>query len=220
MKNITTKSKIICAIIVLLIIIGTIVVILKGFKVDIKNRAVQQIEVNIGKSFETQDIKQITNEVFEKNQVLIQKVEVYEDAVSIISDEITDEQKSNLVQKINEKYSTELKAEDITVKDVPNTDIKDIVKPYIIPIVVSTGIILVYIAVRFYKIGIVKSALKYGIVLVVAQLVLFSLMAITRFPIGRFTLPLVLFVYLLSALGITNNLEKKLKERKLEEETA
>ncbi|MBR3249243.1 MAG: hypothetical protein IKF83_00910 [Clostridia bacterium] len=220
MKNITTKSKIICAIIVLLIIIGTIVVILKGFKVDIKNRAVQQIEVNIGKSFETQDIKQITNEVFEKNQVLIQKVEVYEDAVSIISDEITDEQKSNLVQKINEKYSTELKAEDITVKDVPNTDIKDIVKPYIIPIVVSTGIILVYIAVRFYKIGIVKSALKYGIVLVVAQLVLFSLMAITRFPIGRFTLPLVLFVYLLSALGITNNLEKKLKEKKLEEETA
>ena len=215
MKNITTKSKIICAIIVLLIIIGTIVVILKGFKVDIKNRAVQQIEVNIGKSFETQDIKQITNEVFEKNQVLIQKVELYEDAVRHIANFNFDD-----LQKINEKYSTELKAEDITVKDVPNTDIKDIVKPYIIPIVVSTGIILVYIAVRFYKIGIVKSALKYGIVLVVAQLVLFSLMAITRFPIGRFTLPLVLFVYLLSALGITNNLEKKLKEKKLEEETA
>lgn len=219
MKNITTKSKIICAIIVLLIVVGTVVVILKGFQVDISNRATQKVELNIGKAFDTQDIKQITNEVFGKNQVLIQKIEVYEDAVSIISDEITDEQKSNLVQKINEKYSTELKAEDIAVKDVPNTDIKDIVKPYIIPIVISTVIILLYTAVRFYKIGIVKSVLKYGTVLVIAQLALFALMAITRFPVGRFTLPLVLFVYLLSALWITNNLEKKLKEKKLEEET-
>lgn len=217
MKNITTKCKIILAIIILLIVGGTVVVILKGFNVDLINRATQKVELNLGKTFETKDIKEITNEVFEGKQVIIQKIEVYEDSVAITTDEITDEQKSNLVQKINEKYSTELKAEDITIKDIPNTDIKDIVKPYIVPIIISTVIILLFIAVRFYKIGMLKTVLKYGLILVIVQVVLFAVMAITRFPIGRFTLPVVLFVYLISAMGITNYFEKKLKEKKIEE---
>ena len=217
MKQITAKNKIICALIILLIIIGTVVVILKGFEIDIRNRTTQKIVLNIGKTFETDDIKQMTKEVFENTQVLIQKVEVFEDTVSITANEITDEQKSNMVKKINEKYEIELKDEDIKIEDVPHTSLKDIIKPYIIPLVISTGIILVYTGIRYYKIGMIKSILKFGIILVAAELVLFSLMAIVRFPIGRFTLPLTLFVYLITALGITNNLEKNLEEKKIEE---
>lgn len=217
MKQITAKNKVICAIIILLIIIGTVVVILKGFEVDTRNRASQKIELNIGKTFEIEDIKQMTKEVFENTQALIQKIEVFEDSVSITVNEITDEQKSSMVQKVNEKYETEIKDEDVTIKDVPHTSLKDIVKPYIIPLVISTCIILVYIGIRYYKLGMIKSILKFGIILVVAELALFAVMAIVRFPIGRFTLPLTLFVYLITALGITTNFENKLSEMKLEE---
>ena len=217
MKQITTKSKIICAIILIVIAIGVAMVIVKGFEVDLKNQATQSMELYIEKQFEINDIKQITDEVFGNEKVIIQKVEVYEDSVSIITKEITDEQKNNMVQKVNEKYGTELKTEDITVEDIPHTKLKDIVKPYIVPLVIATSTILVYTAIRYHKIGIIKSIIKVGIILVIAEIVLFSIMAIVRFPVGRFTLPLVLFIYLVTMLGITNNLEKNLKEKKLEE---
>lgn len=217
MKQITTKSKIICSIILIIIAIGVAMVIVKGFEIDLKNQATQSMELYIEKQFEINDIKQITDEVFGNEKVIIQKVEVYQDSVSIIAKEITDEQKNNMVQKVNEKYGTELKAEDITVEDIPHTKLKDIVKPYIVPLVIATSIILVYVAIKYHKIGIIKSIIKVGIILVIAEIVLFSIMAIVRFPVGRFTLPLVLFIYLVTMLGITNNLEKNLKEKKLEE---
>lgn len=218
MKQLITKSKIICAIIILVIAIGVAMVLIKGFEIDLKNQATQTIELYIGKSFEIKDIKQITDEVFGNEKVIIQKVEVYEDSISIIAKEITDEQKNNMVQKVNEKYEAELKAEDITIEDIPHTSLKDIVKPYVTPLVIATAIILVYVGIRYYKVGLIKSILKVGGISVVAQLVLFSVMAISRFPVGRYTLPLVLFVYLVTMLGITTNLERNLKEKKLEED--
>ncbi|MEI3394135.1 MAG: hypothetical protein V8R82_00115 [Clostridia bacterium] len=40
---------------------------------------------------------------------MIQKVEVFEDSVSITAKDITDEQKQSIIDKVNEKYETELK---------------------------------------------------------------------------------------------------------------
>ena len=76
---------------------------------------------------------------------------------------------------------------------------------------------LIYIGIRYYKVGPIKSILKTGIVAVISELFLFAIIALTRIPIGKYTLPLVLFVYLLSMIGITSHLERKLKEKKDEE---
>ena len=217
MKQLSAKSKIIGAIIILIIVIGAAIVGTIGFNFDLRNHSSQMIELYIGKSFEISDIKQITDEVFGNQAVLIQKVEIYEDEVGITTKEITDEQKSNIVEKINEKYETELKADDIDVKSIPHTKLRDTIKPYIIPLVLSTAVVLVYIGIRFYKLGLIKTLLKVGGITVITELVLFALMAITRFPIGRYTLPLVLFVYLITILVITINLENKLKEKILKE---
>lgn len=210
MKQISTKSKILVAIIILVIVIGAAIVGTKGFNFDIRNQASQRIELYIEKPFEVSDIKQITDEVLGKKSVLIQKVEVYEDQISITAKEITDEQKTNIVNKINEKYETELKAEDIDVKNIPHTKLRDIVKPYVLPLLISTIVILIYIGIRFHSIGIIKTILKVGGISVLTELVLVALMAITRFPIGRYTLPLVLFVYLVTILTTTIRLENNL----------
>ena len=217
MKQISAKSKIIVAIIILIIVIGAAVVGTQGFNFDLRNQSSQMVEFKIGKEFEVSDINQITNEVFENQQVLIQKVEIYEDSVAITAKEITDDQKSKLVEKINEKYESELKAEDIDIKNIPHTKLRDIVKPYILPLVISTVIILAYSGIRFSKLGIIKSLFKIGGIEVLSELLLFSIIAISRFPIGRYTLPLVLFVYLVTMLGITLKLEKQLHDKKEEE---
>ena len=43
------------------------------------------------------------------------------------------------------------------------------------------------------------------------------MIAITRIPIGRLTIPMVILVYLLTLFGITTKFEKDLSKKKLEE---
>ena len=95
--------------------------------------------------------------------------------------------------------------------------IRDLVKPYITSFAISTVLILAYIAIRYRKLGFVKTMLKSLLIIVVGQVVLFSLIAITRIPVGRLTIPMVLVVYVCTLLGITKCLEKKLKLKKEEE---
>ena len=95
--------------------------------------------------------------------------------------------------------------------------IRDLVKPYVTSFAISTVLILVYIAIRYRKLGFVKTMLKSLLIIVIAQAILFSVIAITRIPVGRLTIPMVLIVYVCTLLGITNYLEKKLKLKKEEE---
>lgn len=220
MKNLTSKSKIIYGIIILLIIIATIVVIKKGFNFSLKYQASQMIEIYIGEDINVSEIKEITDEVFGDEPVILQKVELFNDMIAITSSEITEEQIEEIISKINEKYSLELEADDITIEEIPHTRLSDILKPYVIPFIISTLLILVYIGIRYRQLGSIKVILQTGMIAVVAQLVAFSIMAITRMPIGEYTISIVLFIYVMSMLGITSRFEKKLTEsEKIEEDT-
>lgn len=218
MKNMDQKTKIVALLIVIIVIVGLIVALTAGFNFDLKYQETKKIQLYLEKDFEISDIKQITDEVLSNEKVVIQKVEVYEDTVIITAKEITDEQKSDLINKINEKYELELKADDIDIVTVPHTRGRDLIKPYVTPFLIATVIILVYMVVRYYKLGILKTLIKTGLIVVLAQAVLISVMAIARIPIGRVTIPLVLVVYVLSLLGTTTCLEKALSEKKKEEE--
>lgn len=218
MKEIIEKNKVLISIIAIIVVVGIIMTAVMGFNFDLKYQQAKKVELHINKEFAISDIKQITNEVLGNNGVIIQKVEMFEDTASIIAKEITDEQKSNLITKINEKYGTEISAENTEIITVPHTRGRDIVKPYIIPFLISTVIIIVYMAIRYYKLNFIKVVLETIGVLVVAQILLFSVMAITRIPIGRLTIPLMILVYVLSLLGITNKCEKDLATKKAEQE--
>ncbi len=217
-QKMTKKTKIIIAIIAVVIIAGIIVTLTAGLNFDLRYQESKSIQLYLETDFNISDIKQITDEVMPGEKVIIQKVEVYEDTVNITAKDITDEQKQGLIDKVNEKYGTELSADSIEVESIPNTRGRDIIKPYIVPFAIATLIILLYMAVRYRKLGVVKTLVKTVVISVVAQATLLNVMAITRIPIGIVTIPLVITVYLLTLVGLTTYFEQQLEKNKKKEE--
>ena len=217
MKQSNKSNKIKILIIMLIIIIGIIMIAIKGFNFDLKYKNTQSIELHLQTQFNISDIKNITNEVLGKQKVMIQKVEVYEESVLITSMSISDEQKNDIITKINEKYGLELKAEDTTIENVTHTRGRDIIKPYMVQFIIATSVTLVYMGIRYYKLNAIKSIARTLGTLMIAQIVLFSIIAITRIPIGRLTIPMVIIVYLTTLYIMASKLEQELKEKKIQE---
>ncbi len=207
-----SKNKVIILISIVVIIAGIVMAVVKGFNFDLKYQDTKRIELNIGKQFERNDIKAIAKETLGDQPVVIQKIEIYEDAVSVLAKDISEEQRTNFVTKVNEKYGLELNAEQTEIITVPHTHLRDLINPYIIPFIIATVIILVYIAARYHKLKILKTIAKTAFIVIFAQLLLFSIISITRIPVGRLTIPMVLTVYMLSLVYCTNKYEKELKE--------
>lgn len=206
-----TITKISVVLITIILVAGAAMMFIKGLAFDLQYQDNQKIEVNLEKEFDKKDIKEIAKEVFENQPVMIQAIEVYKDTVSITTTEITEEQKNNFVSKINEKYQLELKAEDVEIENVPHVRGRDIIKPYIVPFIISTVIILIYLLIRYYKLNSMEILVQAIGTIGLAQLVLLALMAITRMPIGRFTIPTVILVYMLSLYACTSKFEKDLE---------
>ena len=212
-----TKNKVLILVGIIIIIIGIVITVTKGFNFDLRYEGGKRIELNLQKTFESSDIKQIAKEVIGQD-VVIQKVEIYEDAVSILSKDITEDQKNQIVTKINEKYGTEINAENTEIITVPHTHLRDLAQPYIIPFAIATVVILIYIGIRYYKLNIIKTIAKTIGIVIIWQVILYSIMAITRIPIGRLTIPLTLTIYMLSFVYCTTKFEKDLKQQKQSEE--
>ncbi len=217
MKQFIKSKQLKIILIILVILAGIVMIAVKGFNFDLKYQDTQRVELYLQTEFNNADIKQITNEVFGNQKVMIQKVEVFEDSVSITTTSISDEQKNNLITKINEKYGTELTAEDTQVENIAHTRGRDLIKPYILPFAIAVIATLVYLGIRYYKLNTAKVLAKSIGILLLTQILLFSVIAITRIPIGRLTIPMVLLVYLVTLFVMTNRFEKNLKNKEIEE---
>ena len=210
------STKILVILIALILIVGAIMIGVKGLAFELKYQNGKQVEIDLGKEFDIKDMQSITNEVFGKQAVLIEQIEVYKDAANIITTDITEEQKADLVTKINEKYGTELSADNITIEEHSKIRGRDLINPYIAPFTIATAIILVYFMIRYYKLNSLKVLLKSAGIIVLAQLVLLGIMAITRMQIGELTIPFVLVVYVLSMLIVTKKFDDDLEKIKVE----
>lgn len=210
------STKIIIALIAIILIAGTIMICTKGLVFGLNYEDSKKVEINLGKQFEEKDIKEITNDVFGKQPVLIQAIEVYKDAVSITTTEISDEQKANLITKLNEKYGTDISTDDITIEANAHIRGRNIVKPYIVSFAIATVIVLVYLSIRYYKLNSLKVLAKSIGIMLLAQLILLAIIAIARIPIGVLTMPVVLLIYVLSTYVCTTKFDKDL-DKKLQE---
>lgn len=168
----------------LLILAGIVVVLFRGFNVDFLLEQHEVIEFVIGKDFELADVYDICKEVFGNKKVVLKKIEVFNDSVSINVSSITNEEKENLIDKLNEKYGTTKDVSDVEVKTIAKVRIRDWVKPYIKPIMVSGIIILAYIAIRFREENFVKLISKIIGIMVITILALLSIFAICRVPMS------------------------------------
>ena len=147
------NKKIIYGILALIVLVGAVLVVTIGLKLDMKNDANTKIYVYIGKEFDNNDIEQIAKETFETDTAIVQKVEIYNEmALITIKEQNTEninEKIESLNSKINEKYGLENKTEDIVIKNETKINMYSVIKPYILPMLISLIVILVYSSIIY-----------------------------------------------------------------------
>ncbi|MBR1654253.1 MAG: hypothetical protein IJ690_04815 [Clostridia bacterium] len=191
------------------ILIGIIVIAAFGFNVDYTYKHHSLIDINIGKEFNVSDIKAITDEVFGKEKVEIHKAGTYSDKVVIKVKSVSDEQKVNLNNKINEKYGIKNEVDDVQVNKISSFKLRDVAKSYAIPLAITTVLILIYMAVRYRKIGAKKVVLQTLLFTVLAELLYGALIAIVRYPVNRLVLPGAVVIYVAIITVLTAMFEKQ-----------
>lgn len=199
---------IVIAIEALVILAGIVIINIMGFNKELRFSQSERIDVYIENEADKAKVKSIVNEVLGNQNNMVQTVEIYQDMVTIRAKEITDDQKNDIVNKLKENYEFEQTAEDTTIKTVPATKIVDMYKKYIVPFVVSGALVLIYMAIRYYKKGIWKVLARTICMPVLAELFLLAVIAITRIPVGRFTPVLVIAMYIASITGVVIENEK------------
>lgn len=210
------KKKILIAVMTCIIIVGFAMIGFVGLNFDINYTANKEIDIYLGTQFEISDIRGLVKEVIGNETTVIQKVELYEEIVSIKVKEISDEQIEQLLTKINGKYNLEIKKDDITITNNPNLRGRDLVKPYILPIAISVVLVLVYAGIKFYRVNSIEVISKLIGLNIIAQLFYVSVLAITRLPVNRLTIPVSIAIYIATTLAVTINFENKeiVKEKK------
>ena len=200
MKN---KNIIIYIVICLIIIAGVAVWETKGFRTEMQFTPRKEIELTNYTGIDVSDIENIASEVLGKTKFMVQKVETFGNAVVIVAKDITEEQRDSIVTKFNEKYETKLESKNVEIISIPFTRIKDVIKKYIAPAIVSLLLVLGYFVIRFKKIGWKKVALKTIITPIVAELLLFSIISITRLPFSRLAVSIGAGLYISIIITLT-----------------
>ena len=247
------KNKIILFVLALVLLAGIIMVCVKGFNVSLDLRAHDTLKFVFDQKFKKSDVIKVCDEVFKDKEYEIKTVEVFSDAVYIISPSISLEEQESLLEKLDNLYKTEEKVsetETITDEVTDTTDettsteentsedseetifdrlekgskydlyhdskvrIRDIVKPYIMPSIISAIIIVIYIAIKYRKLNGGYSLITVCKILgemLVVLLEIVSVIAITRIPFSRTLVPIVMFIVVISLCIRLAMLEKELK---------
>ena len=176
-------------------------------KINEKYQTKQKITISIGKEdYNVDDIKAIANEVFAKEDSVVEKSTDDAKYVTIEANIITNDELEKLNSKINEKY--ELKNETssigvtqvITVNEIPRVRLTDMAKQYGKYTAISAVIILVYFAIRFKKLGAMKTILGSIISIILAEIFYMAIIAITRYPIDKMVIIGSIAIYI---FGVT-----------------
>lgn len=214
-------KKVIQVSLICLMIAGIIVISTIGFNVGTKYAENTQININIGTEFKITDIKRITDEVFKNKIVLIQQVELYKDMVQITVKDATEEEISNLNNKINEKFNLQQEVSDIVVTNNPNIKLRNIIKPYILPVAIVSMLTVIFTVIVYIKLGVWKVLYKTILSIIAPQAILSSFYAVTRLPINRLTEVIAIILYISSITLLMvhfNKIKNQSKEKKTEKE--
>lgn len=199
-----------------ILIAGIVVIATMGFNVGLDYRAVNQIAVNVGKEYNVQDVKNIVNQVYKENKV--QQVEIYKDLLQVSVYGQTEQENAELIKKLNEFYGTELTVEnDVSVTSQTNVHLKDLIKPYVLPVCISFVAVAIYYMAIYRKQGPFNVLFSYMQHVIGAGALYVSIVAISRVPINALVIPVGLIVYTVSIL-VSGFLFEKNKEVQTEKE--
>ncbi len=106
------KNKILYILMLVAIILGAIVIVVKGFNYSIDFSKHQRIEIVLDNGFNISEMRKIVKESI-KSKSIVRKSTLFGTSVVIDAKDISDEEISNLLGKINEKYGKDFELKDI-----------------------------------------------------------------------------------------------------------
>lgn len=193
---------------ILLVIAGLVVVILRGFNVSLMSRQHESLDIVLGKTFDVRDVREICDKVFPDKKYVVRVIEVFKDAVEVNVESATDEEKQNLINELNTKYELALTVEDITVRVSSNVRIRDMIIPYIIPVMVSMVLITVYFILRFRKMNALKLLGNFYGFILISLAIFASVVAIARIPFSSIIVYLMAVITIIEIVLVNAYLEK------------
>lgn len=202
------KKNIFLAIIGVVILAGIIMFCIKGLNYNLSYGKNTTISANIEKDVNINEVKQLVEEVV-GSEADVRTLNESNNYVLITVKEITDEQKSNLLAKINEKYSLELSQDDIKTTNNAQVKLCDMIKPYITPSIISIALIMIYFVIRYRKYGIGKIILETLGSIVISEALLFSIYAITRIPVNSLTMPMAVILFVIVIIMLMERFRKE-----------
>ena len=205
------KNKLLYIILIILVLVGAIVYKVKGFNKELNYSNRQEFEISTASTLDVIKVEEIAKEVLTNREVKVQKVERFDNALVIISTEISEEEKQNIINKVNEEYNETVSNDEIKIITISDTRIIDILKPYILSAIITFSAVLLYFLIAYHKLG-VKNVMLSGIITpILVELSYYSIIAITRIPLGRITNSVALGMYLLT-IGVLAIIFQKKKE--------
>ena len=207
--KISGSKKIILLGIILLIIAGIVVVALKGVKVSLILQQHEELNVYIGKPTNIKDMKDICKDVFNDKRFVVRNLDVFSDAYSINVESVINEERDELITKVNEKFGVNITIDDISEKNVSNIRIRDIIKPYVKPVLISAVLMAVYVVISFRKESAIKLLGKISGMIILTESVIFSIIAVLRVPLSATMINLMAVIAIIELCLYINKLESK-----------
>lgn len=214
------KNRLVYVIIAIVIIAGVINTYLNRFVFSLAYDTSAKIDIYIGKDYNLDEVEDIVEESLGTKDIIVQKVEYFNDMISITARSISEEQKQNIVNKLNEKYTTEIKAEEVEIEIMPHYDGRDLLDRYIAPMGIAAIIVLIYMDIRYFKLGVIKVIVRTISWSIIIELLYISIISLARIPVSFYTIPLGIVIEILTLTVLANKLEKELKEKKLNKKVA
>lgn len=214
------KKKILYGLIALIILLGIIMYFVHGFNIGNMYGANTKLGLYIETGINLDEVKTIVNESFNGKEAIYQDVEYFGEMLLITLPTVTDEEVDNFLSKINEKYSLDYTKDDLDIMAMPSMSFYEIVKPYLLPLLLSVGIAIVYLAIRYHSLGIGRMIVKPIIAIVLVELIIMSAYLIANIPIDISIVPASLiglgiaFIY----VATDNNKLLEIREKEIEEE--
>lgn len=201
------KAILIVAILLIVVISGIIITFTKGMNYSLSYGKNTTIAAYINTQIDLTEIRNIVTEVFGRNNS-IRKLEDLNNYLLVTVKSANDEQIDTFITKVNEKYNLEITKDDLNISNNAKVGIADLIYPYIIPVLISSAIILIYFIIRYRKLGISRVIISSILTVICVQLIYLSAYAITRIPVNELTMPISMILFILSFILLIEKYEK------------
>ena len=202
----TKAKKISLLVSIAVILVGAVMFAIMGFNYDLSYGTAKRIVVPMKDDFAIEDYKSFAKEIY--GEAKVEVISVFKEGVSIKVKETSDEQLDKLVSKVNEKYNYEYTKEDLKVTELPKVEVFDIVKQAIVPVATTLLVSLLYMIIRYRKVGILHIILNLLIPVILTELVVLAIYLIVRIPVTNILLPVLLTAYAISLIYSVKQCEK------------